>query len=194
MSFIKSDNNITISAPRNSILFSAMFNEKIRELRLDEIFYSPSNNSVYWKCFCFSRKQVRNFKHENLNTPFTVDKKEFSKEDFFKIFLKIDYSDFLTTVSELKRDNSLDRTRNKHRFIQNYSNEKIAVITGTLENYTRAQAKALLEEKGYKVSNTVSHLTSFLIAGEKAGSKLSKAQELGVKILSEQEFIQLTSG
>ncbi|WGE89456.1 NAD-dependent DNA ligase LigA [Actinobacillus arthritidis] len=69
---------------------------------------------------------------------------------------------------------------------------KNVVLTGTLTQLTRDQAKALLQSFGCKVSGSVSSKTDYLIAGEKAGSKLAKAQELGVKILTEQEFIALT--
>lgn len=69
---------------------------------------------------------------------------------------------------------------------------KSVVLTGTLTQLTRDQAKALLQSFGCKVSGSVSSKTDYLIAGEKAGSKLAKAQELGVKVLTEQEFIVLT--
>ena len=67
--------------------------------------------------------------------------------------------------------------------------DKNVVLTGTLSVLTRDQAKALLQGLGCKVSGSVSSKTDYLIAGEKAGSKLAKAQELGVKVLSEQEFL-----
>lgn len=70
--------------------------------------------------------------------------------------------------------------------------DKNVVLTGTLTQLTRDQAKALLQSLGCKVSGSVSSKTDYLIAGEKAGSKLAKAQELGIKVLSEQEFIELT--
>lgn len=69
--------------------------------------------------------------------------------------------------------------------------DKNVVLTGTLSQLTRDQAKALLQGLGCKVSGSVSSKTDYLIAGEKAGSKLVKAQELRVKVLSEQEFIDL---
>lgn len=64
------------------------------------------------------------------------------------------------------------------------------VITGTLEQMTRQQAKARLESLGAKVSGSVSKRTGLLLAGTKAGSKLKKAQELGVEILDEASFIE----
>lgn len=69
--------------------------------------------------------------------------------------------------------------------------DKTVVLTGTLTQLTRDQAKALLQELGCKVSGSVSSKTDYLIAGEKAGSKLTKAQALGVKVLTEQELLAL---
>ena len=65
------------------------------------------------------------------------------------------------------------------------------VLTGSLENYTREQAGEIIEKLGGKVSSSVSKKTSYVLAGEEAGSKLTKAQELGVTILSETEFIEM---
>ncbi|MBE2895792.1 NAD-dependent DNA ligase LigA [Pasteurellaceae bacterium HPA106] len=70
-------------------------------------------------------------------------------------------------------------------------NGKSAVLTGTLSQMTRDQAKALLQSLGAKVSGSISAKTDYLIAGEKAGSKLTKAENLGVTILTEAEFLAL---
>lgn len=72
-------------------------------------------------------------------------------------------------------------------------NGQTAVITGTLTHLTRDEAKAQLEQLGAKVSGSVSSKTSFLVAGDKAGSKLAKAQKLGVRVLNEDELDQLIS-
>lgn len=71
---------------------------------------------------------------------------------------------------------------------------KTVVLTGTLQTMGRAEAKQLLVQAGAKVSGSVSQKTDFLIAGEKAGSKRKKAEELGVTILDEQQFQDLVHG
>lgn len=65
------------------------------------------------------------------------------------------------------------------------------VVTGTLQNMKRDEAKAKLKELGAKVSGSVSSKTSCLLAGEKAGSKLSKAESLGVKVVTEEAFMAM---
>lgn len=68
---------------------------------------------------------------------------------------------------------------------------KSFVLTGTLENYKRDAAAKLIEERGGIVKGSVSKATDYVVVGEKPGSKLTKAQELGIKILSETEFENL---
>lgn len=68
---------------------------------------------------------------------------------------------------------------------------KTIVATGKLENFTREEINTTILELGAKPGSSVSKKTDFLIAGEKAGSKLKKAQELGIRILSEDEFLKL---
>ncbi len=68
---------------------------------------------------------------------------------------------------------------------------KTFVLTGTLEKYTRDAASNIIERFGGKTSSSVSKKTSYVLAGEEAGSKLTKAQDLGVTILSEMEFDEM---
>lgn len=73
----------------------------------------------------------------------------------------------------------------------NRFNEQTFVLTGTLENYTREEASNIIESFGGKTSASVSKKTSYVLAGEDAGSKLVKAQSLGVKIITEKEFEEM---
>lgn len=65
---------------------------------------------------------------------------------------------------------------------------KTFVLTGTLEEYARSEAAALIKARGGKVASAVSSLTDYLLVGKEAGSKLAKAEKLGIKILTEKEF------
>ena len=87
----------------------------------------------------------------------------------------------------------------KYLNIQDYKKKKIGnklegksvVFTGTLKNMTRLEAKARAEEQGARVLNTISSKLTYLVCGEDSGSKLQKAQELGVQVLSEEEWYNL---
>ena len=69
---------------------------------------------------------------------------------------------------------------------------KTFVLTGSLEKYTRKEAEDIIEKFGGKTSSSVSKKTDYVLAGEEAGSKLTKAQNLGVTIISEKEFEEMT--
>ena len=86
-------------------------------------------------------------------------------------------------MSRLKEDDRDDRFSGK-----------TFVLTGTLEKYSREEASNLIEKFGGKTSSSVSKKTTYLLAGEDAGSKLTKAQSLGVQIISEEEFNKMCSG
>lgn len=79
--------------------------------------------------------------------------------------------------------------------IQKNENGKFAgktfVLTGSLEHYSREEASEIIEKMGGKTSSSVSKKTDYVLAGEDAGSKLKKAQELGITIISEEEFITM---
>ena len=96
-----------------------------------------------------------------------------------------------TLIRELKEigfslKENIDSNYNSNQ--SNVFDSKIFVLTGTLNSLTRDEAKELIESAGGKVSSSISKKTDFLVSGEKAGSKLKKAQELGVKIINENEL------
>ena len=71
---------------------------------------------------------------------------------------------------------------------------KTLVVTGSLVKYSRDEINELITRHGGHAASSVSKNTDFLVAGEKAGSKLDKARQLGVRVISEEEFQQLLGG
>lgn len=81
--------------------------------------------------------------------------------------------------------------KNEKKVIDNRFAGKTFVLTGTLSSYTRTQASEIIETYGGKTASSVSKKTDYVLAGEEAGSKLTKAQQLGITIISEDEFSQM---
>lgn len=73
-----------------------------------------------------------------------------------------------------------------------FSGKKV-VLTGTLENYTRKQAGEIIERLGGEIVSSISKNTDYVLAGDKAGSKLTKAQALGIEVINEQQFEEIIS-
>ena len=90
--------------------------------------------------------------------------------------------------------NCLNRGVIINRLIDSLSNkfsDKVFVFTGALGMMSRKDAKALVEGSGGQTKNSITKKTTYLVAGENSGSKLDKAKELGISILSEKDFIDL---
>ena len=68
---------------------------------------------------------------------------------------------------------------------------KSIVVTGTLSKYTRDEIHGMIQAHGGRAASSVSKKTDYVVAGEKAGSKLAKAEKLGVEVLSEEDFERL---
>ena len=96
----------------------------------------------------------------------------------------------LSSLVERLKAHGLNTDYQKTR-IDNRFEGMIFVLTGTLPNMKRDEAKELIEKFGGKASGSVSKKTSYVLAGDEAGSKLTKAQQLGVKIISEEEFLKM---
>ena len=92
------------------------------------------------------------------------------------------------TIKNLK--NYLSITFIENETLDNFFSNKHLVFTGTLSELSRDEAKYLAKTKGAKILSSISKKTDFLIAGEKAGSKIDKATQLGIKILNEKEFLK----
>jgi DNA ligase (NAD+) len=92
------------------------------------------------------------------------------------------------TIKNLKK--YLTITFKENKSLDNFFSNKNLVFTGTLNELSRDEAKYLAKTKGAKILSTISKKTDFLIAGEKAGSKIDKASKLGIKIIDEKEFLK----
>ncbi len=88
------------------------------------------------------------------------------------------------------REAGVDFTSHEEKKDERFAG-KTFVLTGTLSRYTRDEASAIIESYGGKASGSVSKKTSYVLAGENAGSKLTKAESLGVRILTEDEFEEM---
>jgi len=88
-------------------------------------------------------------------------------------------------------DALLKEVKIKKETVDKKYENKTFVLTGGMETLSRDEAKELIRNFGGSVSSSVSKKTDFVVAGKEAGSKLEKAKELGLKVLSEKEFLKL---
>ena len=98
---------------------------------------------------------------------------------------------FHEEINKKEAVNIIDQLNIDPLKVENKSNNKTILFTGTLDSLSRDRAKELAKQKGFKIASSISGKLDYLIFGEKAGSKLNKARELGIKILDEKEFLNL---
>lgn len=104
--------------------------------------------------------------------------------DFFRQDQTIDL------INRLKQA-GVNMTAIEEENVDNRFEGQTFVLTGALDKYSRNEASSIIEKYGGKTSSTVSKKTNYVLAGEDAGSKLTKAQALGVTIISEKEFEEM---
>lgn len=98
----------------------------------------------------------------------------------------------MTVINKLKEAGvNTESIKNKYESIVNIFEGMKIVLTGTLPTLKRNDAKEMIEARGGKATSSVSKSTTFVLAGEEAGSKLTKANELGVKVIDEAKFLDI---
>ena len=113
---------------------------------------------------------------------------EITAKNIYEFFRQ---SQTIDMIERLKNA-GVNMTANEEEGVDDRFAGKTFVLTGALSKYTRTEASNIVEKFGGKTSSSVSKKTDYVLAGEDAGSKLKKAQELGVKIISEDEFEEMT--
>ena len=133
-------------------------------------------------------KTMENLKNATLEELImTDDVGEITARSIYEFFKQEQTQDLLNRLEQANVNMKLkEETNNDNRF-----EGKTFVLTGSLENYTREEASNIIESFGGKTSSSVSKKTDYVLAGEEAGSKLTKAESLGVKIITEQEFKEM---
>lgn len=122
---------------------------------------------------------------ESLNA--AHDMGEIMAESVFEFFAQPQTKDLINRLENYGVNmQSLEEESSDLRF-----DGKIFVLTGALEKFSRKEAEEIIEKFGGKTSSSVSKKTTYVLAGEDSGSKLIKAQELGITVISENEFEEM---
>lgn len=114
----------------------------------------------------------------------TDDVGDITAQSIYEFFKQEQTIDLINKLKNVNVNMNLKEKENS----DNRFEGKTFVLTGTLEEYTRDEASKIIENYGGKTSSSVSKKTDYVLAGEEAGSKLTKAESLGIKIITEQEF------
>ena len=119
----------------------------------------------------------------------TDDVGEITANSIYEFFRQEQTKDLMNKLKKANVNMELNKVEN----LDNRFEGKVFVLTGSLEKYTRDEASKIIESFGGKTSSSVSKKTDYVLAGEEAGSKLTKAEQLGIKIITEQEFEQMVT-
>ena len=133
-------------------------------------------------------KTMENLMNASLESLALVDDIGEITADSIYTFLKNDQT--IDLINRLKKS-GVNMKAIEDENADNRFEGKTFVLTGSLEKYTRQEASDIIEKFGGKVSGSVSKKTSYVLAGEEAGSKLTKAQNLGITIISEEQFEEM---
>ena len=138
------------------------------------------------KCRNLTAEQIAQFEAEG-RKPTVRFRVPADKHSIREFFIQEQTKDLIKKLKQAGvNTESLEEEAEDNRF-----EGKTFVLTGSLEKYTRGEAANIIEKFGGKTSSSVSKKTDYVLAGEEAGSKLTKAQNLGVTIITEAEFDDL---
>ncbi len=167
--------------------------EKSKNIRFDKVLFALGIDEVGENVAKILARYYHDFKE------LLSDKKEFSRIRDINGFGNQIVESLIKYFNNDKNVNTINKLCNILDVIPYEENEqqvklngKSVVFTGTLQTMTRQQAKLLAERLGYKVLTDITKNTTYLVYGEKAGSKLKRAKELGIKILTENEWKEIS--
>ena len=133
-------------------------------------------------------KTMDNLENASLESFINVDDMgEIMAKSIFEFFSQPQTKDLLQRLKQANVNMSLK----ENELIDDRFSNKTFVITGKLDKYSRDEVEEIIEKHGGKASSSVSKKTDYVLAGEDAGSKLTKAEGLGIKIISEEEFEEM---
>ncbi len=135
-------------------------------------------------------------RYKNIDELMKVNVEELASKDNIGIIIAQSIVEFFSEAQTIDLINKLKANGVNMSYIEEGTSDdrfegKTFVLTGSLEKYSRDEASSIIERLGGKTSSSVSKKTSYLLAGEDAGSKLTKARELGVTIISEKDFEEM---
>lgn len=166
--------------------------EKSKSVKLSNLIYALGIKNVGLECARLLSKKFSSLKEltkANVETLKDIDGigniVAGSIADYFKIEENVDL------IEKLRLCGIDPKSEVTEKNVSGILSKKSFVITGTLPNYSRDKIKKIILKNGGKVLSSVSKKVDYLIAGEKAGSKLEKAKSLGINIISEEDFIKI---